>query len=348
MSFHSINYLDWLFLLPFLILIYIVRIRIRENKIKKWIGSQSDFLRSPISETKRHLKLIFGLLSLTLIVIALARPQMEGKKLKIQNKGVYMFLLVDASNSMLAEDVKPNRLSFMKREISRLIALSSGDQIALGLFANSAILASPFTKDFSAVKSYLQDISTDYLTNQGTNFERAFLLSEKTFKKIKENEKAKAVKVLIIASDGESPSLKYKSAIEKLISDQSIHVFTLSFGTKEGGVIPIKDYQGQVKSYKKDSKGNLVVSRLQEEILKNFAKWGKGSYYHVTYGSSSIEQLRQDLDQLKKTTFETTDYTEQEEVYQWFLILAFLIALIELFLNDRAYKKPFYQKGTNK
>lgn len=342
MFFHSINYLDWLFLLPFLIIIYFIRIRIRERKVKKWIGPQSDFLLSPISKTKRHLKIIFSLLTLTLIIIALARPQKEGKTSDIQSQGIYMLLLVDASNSMLAEDVKPNRLTLMKQEVSRLIDLSSGDQMALGLFANSAILTTPFTKDFSVLKLYLQNISTNYLTNQGTNFVSAFRLSEKTFKKIKESERAKAVKVLVIASDGESPSQEYKNAIQGLINKQSVRVFTLSFGTKKGGVIPLKDYKGQVKSYKKNSKGNLVVTRLQEKSLKNFARWGKGSYYHVSYGSNSIEQLRQDLDQLKKSAFETKKHIELEEVYQWFLILAFLIALTELFLSDRIYKKSSY------
>ena len=340
MSFFYPEHLDWFFLFPFLLFIYIVRIRIREKRVKKWLGSQSEFLRSPINRRKRHLKILLSWTVLAFIITALARPQTKGKILKTQNKGLYMLLLADASNSMLAEDIKPNRLTLMKQELSRLINLSSGDQMALGLFANSAILAAPFTKDFSAVKSYLQDISTDYLTNQGTNFERAFFLSVKTFKKIKEDKKAKAVKVLVIASDGESPSFKNEKAIKKLISEQSLHVFTLSFGTKEGGVIPLKDYQGQVKSYKKDKAGQLIITRLKEDSLKKFAKWGKGSYYHVDYGSKSIEQLRQDLDQLKKTAFESQEYTERGEAYQWFLIMAFLTALTELFLSNRAYKKP--------
>lgn len=348
MSFYNIDYLEWLFILPFLLCLYIIQVRRRENKVKKWLGIHSDFLRSLISGKKRHIKTTLRLCVLLFMILSLARLQGEGDKVDIQNKGLYILLLVDASNSMLAEDVKPNRLAFMKQELSRLIDLSSGDQIALGVFANSAILASPFTKDFSAVRSYLQDISPDYLTNQGTNFKRAFLLTGKTFKKVRESEKEKTVKALVIVSDGENHTKEDKKAIQKLFLEQDIRVFTLSFGTKEGGVIPIKDYKGRVKAYKKDIQGNLVVTRLKEEGLKNFAKWGKGSYHHVTYGSQAIEQLRQNLDQLEKTFLETTSYVQKKEYYQWFLILAVVAALLELFVNDRTYKSLFQRRRSVK
>ena len=339
MSFEHPEYLLWLAVLPIFILIYIIRFKIRQKRVKKWLGSRSDFLISSISETKRSIKLILSLAVLTLLFIALGRPQTEGGKIEAQNKGVYLLLLIDASNSMLAEDIKPNRLTFMKKEIARLIDLSSGDQIALGVFANSAILASPFTSDLSAVKSYLNDLSTDHLTNQGTNFERAFRLSAKVFDKIKEKEKEKSIKAVVIASDGEDHSKETKKVIKNLPAQKDIRVFSLSFGTKEGGVIPIKDNSDRVREYKKDIYGKPVVTRLKAESLKKFAKWGKGSYYHVTYGGQAIEHLRRDLDHLEKTLFEKTSYIKKKEAYQWFLILAFLLALMEWVLNDKNYRK---------
>ena len=339
MAFHYPEYLYWLILLPVLIFIYIIRAHIRRKTIKKWLGTRSDFLRSSISEKKRTIKVSLRICVLAFLFIALARPQGEGEKMETRNRGVYILLLVDASNSMLAEDIKPNRLIFMKKEISRLIDLSSGDQVALGIFANSAILAAPFTSDLSAVKSYLNDLSTDHLTNQGTNFKRAFQLSAQVFNKIKETENEQSVKAIVIASDGEDHSKETKKVIQSLLVQKNIRIFSLSFGTEEGGVIPVKDYKNQIKEYKKDIHGQLVITRLKKDSLKKFAKWGKGSYYHVSYGGQAIEQLRQDLDRLEKNLFNKTTHTKKKENYQWFLIGAFLIALMELILNDRSYRK---------
>ena len=339
MNFHHPEYLYWLIFLPILVLLYMIRIHIRRKIVKKWLGSRSDFLRSSISENKRMIKMSLRICVLALLFLSLARPQGEGEKIETHNRGVYILLLVDASNSMLAEDIKPNRLTFMKKEISRLIDLSPGDQIALAIFANSAILAAPFTNDLSAVKSYLNDLSTDHLTNQGTNFEKAFQLSARIFEKIKEKENEQSVKAIVIASDGEDHSKETKKVIQNLLVQKNIRIFSLSFGTKEGGVIPVKDYKNQIKEYKKDIHGQLVISRFKKDTLKNFAKWGKGSYYHVSYGGQAIEQLRQDLDHLAKTLFDKTTQIKKKEMYQWFLICAFLIALMELILSDRSYRK---------
>lgn len=339
MSFESPHYLQYLALISILIVIYIIRIQIRKKNIREWLGSQSEFLRSSISEKKRAIKIALSIFVLVLLFIAMARPQGTGEKIEMKNKGIHILLLVDASNSMLAEDIKPNRITFMKKEISRLIDLSSGDQIALGIFAHSAILATPFTNDLSAVKSYLNDLSTEHLSNQGTNFERAFYLANKVFEKIKENKNELAVRTIVIASDGEDHSTETKKVIKDLIAKKGIRIFTLSFGTTKGGVIPIKDYKGKVKEYKKDMRGDLIITRLKKNSLKNFAKWGKGAYYHVTYGGKAIEKLRQDLDHLEKTLFEKATRTKKKENYQWFLLLATLLALLELILSDRSYKK---------
>ena len=339
MFFESIYELRWLFILPVFILVYIFRSQIRKKRLTQWLGSQSDFLKSSISEKKRLLKMILRLCVLALMIVSLARPQGLGEKIEIQDKGVYMLLMADASQSMLAEDIKPSRLAFMKKELSRFIDLSSGDYIALLIFAHSAVLASPFTNDLSAVKSYLNDLSTDYLTNQGTHFERAFVSGARVFQQIKENDREQATKVIIMASDGEDHSKQTKKVIQNLVNQKNIHVFTLSFGTKEGGVIPLRDYKNQVRAYKKNSQGKLIVTRLKPETLKKFAQWGKGSYYHANYGGRAIERLRADINQLKKTKLKKTERINKKEYYQWFLSLAFLLALLELILSERIYKK---------
>ena len=333
MFFKNPDYFYWFFILFLISILYVFRVFLKKKKLKKILGKQSDFLRSSISDGKRYTKTSGQILVLVFLILALARPQGLGQKIELPNKGVPVLLLVDVSNSMLVEDIRPNRLSFLKQELSRLLDLSLGDQFALVFFANSSILASPFTNDLSAVKSYLSDLSADYLTNQGTNFERAFQLSAQVFEKLKK--KDSFVKVVVLASDGEDHSIKTRKIIKSLVSQENLRIFTLSVGTQEGGVIPIRDYQNNIKEYKKDISGNLVISRLNPDSLKNFAKWGKGSYYHLSYGSQAIESLRKDLDALKTVEMEKNQLVKKKEYYQLFLLLAFLLALFELLLSDR-------------
>ena len=202
MSFHDPNYFYWLAALPFIAIIYGFRIYVRQNLITKWLNLQKNFLTSLISEKKRALKMGLRILTMLLLFTALARPQSAGEKVDIYNKGIHLLLLIDVSKSMLAEDIKPNRLSFVQKKISELIDLSSGDQIALGVFASSLLLITPFTNDLTAIKSYLNDLSADYLSNQGTDFGRAFQSSIKIFSDLKDNEREKSVKAVVLVSDG--------------------------------------------------------------------------------------------------------------------------------------------------
>jgi len=320
-----------------IIICYILQIRIRKRKINKWLGKQKNFLTGFISEPKRHLKMLLTMLALVCFVVALARPQIVGEKVDLNSAGVFIALMVDVSQSMLAEDIKPNRLSFMKRELNHLLDMSQGDQVALVAFAHQAVLIAPFTQDVSAIKSYLKDVSPDYFTHQGTHFSRAFDLVHKAFQGVRSKKYQTSVKIVIVASDGEDHSSQTKAAIKKLLN-QDIRIFTLSFGTKKGGVIPVRNNQGEVIEYKKDTKGQLVVSQLNDADLKNFAKLGKGAYYHMTYGGEGVAQLKDSISQLEKTIFETSSVIKNKEIYFWFLIVGFIFAFCELILSDRSFK----------
>lgn len=339
MSLAHPDYFLWLIVLFLFLCTYVIQTRIREKKKREWLGSQGHFLISSISQKNRHIKFSLKIGVLACMVLALVRLQSPGERVEIQNKGVYILLLVDLSTSMLAEDVKPNRLIFMKKELENLMDKSPGDQIALGVFARSALLITPFTRDRDVIKSYLKYLSPDYLSNQGTDFKRAFQMSVDTFSKIKKSKNKAFVKAVVIASDGGEPTREAKKAIKNLITENKVRVFALAFGTREGAVIPIKDYKNQVKEYKKDTEGRLVITRLMGQSLKNFAKWGKGSYYHVTYGGKAIENLREDLNHLEKSLMDTKMEIQKKEHYQWFLILALFLAFLELLFGERLYKK---------
>ena len=245
-----------------------------------------------------------------------------------------MILAVDISQSMLTEDVKPNRLAFIKKELSHLIDSLQGNQIALIAFAGTSILISPFTNDLSALKLYLNDLSPDYLSRTGTDFGLLFSKTQEVFKRLKSKKNQSVAKVLVIASDGEDHSRDINNKIKKIIKDD-IRVFTLSVGTKEGSIIPIKDNKGRVIEYKQDAKQKVVVSRLNPDTLKNFARLAKGAYYHADYGKDVVLSLKKDLEKLEKTVFEQSSIVQKKEYYQWFLFIGLFLALLELFLGDR-------------
>ena len=336
MIFQSQEYLLWLFALPAALTVYLIRVRLRERILRRHLGRRKSALLKGISESRRRAKAALAFLALPLLAFALARPQTEaeGEKEEIKSAGVYMLFLIDVSRSMLAEDVRPSRLAFMKKELSRLLDMSAGDMAGIVAFARPAVMVTPFTPDLSAAKAHLQDLSPDYFSSQGTSFERAFALAKKAFQSAADKKWKKAVKALIIASDGEDHSPAAKEKIRSLLKE-NIRVFALSFGTKRGGLIPLRDYRGKLIEYKKDAAGEPVVTRLRPSSLKSFARIGKGAYYHASYGGRAISRLREDLDQMEKTVFKSVSVTQRKELYQWLLLAAFLLAFSEIMLGER-------------
>lgn len=323
----------WLLLIPFGALIYILRSLQREKNLSLWFDRQKFFLTGRRSLWIRHLKTALAFSALTLFILALARPQTEGEKTKKESAGIQIVLAVDVSRSMTAEDIYPNRLEFLKKELSRFLNMSGGDQAALAAFSGSALLISPFTTDLSLINVYLDDLSPDFLSAQGTDFNKLFKVINRIFKNVSENTKKRIVRAAIIASDGEDHASGWKSGI-KLLKDQGVRVFTLSVGTKEGGVIPLKNAKGEVVEYKKDSSGKVVISRLKSKSLKQIASKARGGYYHLSYSGRAIEKLRKDLDRLKKTVFETGEFYTKKELFQWFLAVGLILALLELLLIE--------------
>lgn len=343
MFFYNPEHLSWIILLGFLLVIYAIQIRLRDIRLKKWLGSKKLFLNSLVSSKKRYAKFILKLLALLFFIIAFARPRVPGSKVQLESSGVYILILADSSLSMLSTDVKPTRLYFMKKELSRFLEKSQGDKIALAAFANSVDRLSPFTQDIGALVSLLEDLDPKHFFSQGTNFAQAFAFAGKAFQAIKTKQRESTTKVLLIASDGEDHSQLSSQETEALnhLLQQKVRIFSLGFGTKKGGAIPILNRRGEVSEYKKDSSGKLVITKLKSKGLKKFAKLGKGAYYHVTYGGDAMDNLRADINQLEKTNFEKLTTINNKEIYYWFLILGLFFAFAELFVSERR----FYRKS---
>ena len=338
MEFFNKDALLLLLILPLFLWVYIYRVKIRSRRLQQILGKNSLFLTNSVSNSARIIKFVLIFMACVFFILALARPQWIGQKAETKRTGVYMLLAIDISASMLAEDIKPSRLSFLKRELTRFVDISKEDKIAIVAFAGSAVLISPFTEDLSIVKLYLKDLTPSYLSTTGSNFRQLFPQIDRAFKGLK-NKAETAEKIVILASDGEDHDEMSLSSVYSL-EKQGIRFFTLSFGTKEGGVIPIKNRERRTVGYKRNTDNEVVVTKLKTKTLKKLARMTKGAYYHVTYDGKAINSLRADIDGLEKTVFDRKSGYKKKELYQWFLILGLFLAFLELWLSEGRIQKP--------
>lgn len=301
-------------------------------------------LTASVSRQRRRVKLALELAVLALFALALARPQSGESKQKVKSEGVEVMLLVDVSQSMLAEDVRPSRLELAKAELNRFVELSGGDKIGLVAFAGSAVTLSPLTNDKSALKMFLDSMSTTAVTTQGTDFKRALQEAKTAFERggVDPGDDGQVSRLVLIASDGEDNE---PGAIElaRDLASSGVRIFTLAFGTERGGQIPMRDERGNLVGYLRDKTGKEVVSKVNDSTLKELADVGKGQFYQVTFGGSNIKTLLADLARLQKAQFDDAEVTSYNEDYQVYLALAIFLALIEIAFAERRSKGRLWQ-----
>ena len=329
--------LQFLWFIPVLFAAGVYFARRQKRLLDQHLGEKlRPFLTSSVSEKRRLWKRRMELLALSLLLLAYARPQTGEGRQKVKNEGIELMLLMDVSNSMLAEDVRPSRLEVAKSEVNRLIEKASGNRIGLIAFAGSAVLLSPMTTDKEAIKSYVESLGTEAVATQGTDFSRSLNEALDAMERggLGPQDDAQVTRAVILVSDGEdqeSGAVKIANALAK----QDIFIFSLGLGTEQGGAIPVRDQQGTVRGYKRDSSGQVIMSRTKGEALKELARVGRGSFYHLTLQGSAVDALYNDLTQLKKTQFETGEVRSYKEYFQVLLLMAFVIAVLELLLGDR-------------
>lgn len=296
----------------------------------------SRYLLRSLSVGKRRLKMWLQVLALLFFVLALARPQSGEGKQKAKSEGLEIMIAVDVSNSMLAEDARPSRLELAKKELTRFIDGLGGDKVGLIAFAGSAVLLSPLTNDKSALKMYIDSLSPDAVTTQGTDFKKALNEAYLALNRggVESTEEEKITRVVVVASDGEENE---KGGLEEArkIAQEGIRIFTLGFGTEQGGQIPVRDKTGNLVGYKKDRGGQPVITRSTGKALEELAEAGQGNYLHVTFGGDTVQTLRSNIDKLQKAEFDTVEFSHFNEHYQWFLGLGLFFALLELLLGER-------------
>lgn len=335
--FESPRAMQLLWLVPVLFLLSRLWAQRVREQIGRALGAKlQPFLTASLADNKRRFKEYLELIVLILFIICYARPQSGEGHQTVKNEGIELMFLFDVSNSMMAEDVKPNRLAFAKSEVNHFIEISGGDRIGLVAFAGSAALLSPMTTDQDAIKMYIESLSTDSVSTQGTNFAKALREAHEAFSRggLGEQEGAQVTRAIVIVSDGEDNEPGANDEAEAL-AKEGIHIFGLAVGTEEGAAIPMRDDQGQVRGYKREKNGQVIMSKTNGAPLKELARVGKGSFYHASYELDAVKAIHNDIDKLQKSQFENGEVRSYNERYQPLLLLAVVLALIEIVLGER-------------
>lgn len=329
LRYENIEMLYLLALIPILIMIFMVSLNWRKKALNK-LGDYKLVLRliPMASRFKYRLKFILLIISLTALIIGLANPQIGSKMEEVNRKGIDLMIAIDLSNSMLAEDLQPNRLLRAKQSISKLIDRLEGDRIGLVVFAGDAYVQLPITTDYSAAKLFLSTINTDIVPTQGTAIGKAISLCIKSFDY--SNNQSKAI---ILITDGENHE---DNATEKAqeAKELDILVHTIGMGSEQGGPIPIKKRNGQI-SYQKDNDGNTIVTRINEDMLKKIAQAGGGSYIRAQSTQTGLDKLFKEISKMEKSNIETKVFKDYKDQFQWFIGISILFLIIRFFMSER-------------
>lgn len=322
------EYLNLLWLLPLLVVVYWLYLRWKRKAARRLGDPKVIALLMPHKSGWRgHFKFFLHLLTLASILIAIANPQTGSQLEKVKRKGIDIVIALDVSNSMLAQDIKPNRLDRAKQSISRLIDDLENDRIGMVVFAGNAYTQLPITTDYSAAKLMLSSVNTDMVPVQGTAIGKAVEMASSAF------DIEKSGKAIIIITDGETHD---EQALEKVeeAAENGIRVFTIGLGLAEGAPIPI--YQnGTVTGFKKDRDGSTVITRLDETMLQQIANAGKGIYVRASNSQTGLNQIFDEINRLEQNSYDTQSFSDYEDRFQYFIGFALLILFINYIINER-------------
>lgn len=329
-QFQHSDHLYALVVIPLLVSVYVAMIYWRRKRMQRignetLVGSQIiGYI--PGRNTTRFLLTTVALAS---IVFGWANLRMGDKAERSERKGVDVVVALDVSKSMLAKDLQPDRLSRAKQLIMRLTDKMRNDRIALVVFAGKAYMQVPLTVDYSAVKMLLQNVSPEMVPSQGTVIGDAIAMGMESFSRTE-----RKYKTLIVISDGEDHD---KQAVDaaKAAREEGVVIHTVGVGSPQGSTL----YDPDTRSVKLDENGNPVISKLNEEALREIAAAGRGNYYMLQNTDEVAERLNTSLESMEQKSFGVMMFTDFTSYYQYFLAFGVLLLIIEWFLPGAGVKK---------
>lgn len=321
-------YFYLLLLIALFTIVFVIFMLWRKRALMRF--GEPDVIRQlmpDFSVSKPIVKFIGLMLIIAALIVALASPQTGSRLEKVKRKGIDLMICLDVSNSMLATDIKPDRLERAKQAISRLIDNLEGDRIGIIVFAGKAYTQLPITTDYAAAKMFISSINTSIVPTQGTAIAEAIGVAAGSFGESKHN---KAIVIITDGEDHEGSVLEQTEAAMK----KGIVVYTIGMGLPEGAPIPV--YNGTIQTgYKKDRDGNTVMSKLDETLLQRVASVGKGMYIRATTSETGLNKIFDDISKIQKMEIEEKQYSDYEDRFQYLLGLALLLLILDLFIFER-------------
>ena len=330
--FASPQYLYLLLVLVALAAIHYYIIYKKKRQVKRFGDPElTKQLFLGVSRWRPELKFWLAMASLASFIVALARPQFGTRLDTRERVGIEAIIALDVSNSMLAEDVKPNRLEKAKMMVSNMVDGMKDDKIGLIVFAGQAFVQLPITSDYVSAKMFLETISPSMMSVQGTDVAEAINLSMRSFTQQEDVSRA-----IFVITDGEDNEARGVEAAKQAAS-KGVRVYVLGIGNPGGAPIPIPG-TGQ---YIIDDEGNTVISKLSEEMCREIATAGNGSYIYVDNSSSAQKKLSEQVDRLAKAKMESQIYSEYDEQFQGFILIGIVLLLLDVFLLERESKSTW-------
>lgn len=328
--FANIEMLWMLVTIPVFIVAYILYSRRKRRQLEAF-GDPNLIaeLMPNVSRVRPAVKFSILMVALILLIFAAARPQYGQREQTIKRQGIEAMIALDISNSMLAEDVVPNRLDRAKQLLSRMIDKMVDDRVGLVVFAGEAYTQLPITCDYVSAKMFLQTITPDLIKTQGTAIGAALSTAIQSFGSTETD----ASRAIILITDGENHE-DDAIAVATRAKEAGIKVFVIGIGKPEGAPIPIPG----TNNFRKDRQGNVVVSRLNEDMCREVAKAGNGMYVRCDNTNTAMRALEKELDTLATADIETTVYTEYNEQFQSFALVALLLLVIDFYIFNRKNK----------
>ena len=317
----------WLITIPVFVVAYIVCTKRKRRQLVEFGDPELMAQLMPDASKSRPIwKFCLLMVALVLLIVAVARPQFGQKEKTIKRQGIEVMVALDISNSMLAEDVAPNRLDRAKQMLSKMMDNMVDDKVGLVVFAGEAFTQLPITCDYVSAKMFLNTTSPALIQSQGTAIGAALRTAMASFG----TAESEAGRAIVLITDGENHE-DDAVAMAKQAYEHGIQVFVVGIGKPEGSPIP----KAGTNEYMKDRSGQVVVSKLNEEMCQQIAAAGHGVYVRCDNTNTAMRALQKELDELAKAEQESTIYADYNEQYQSFVLVALLLLVIEFFIMMR-------------
>jgi len=324
-------YFYYFAIIPILIVCFLLAFWWKKRTQKKFTNSLLLEKLAPNSSTfKSVLKLVFLLIGISFLIISLVNPKMGTKLKTIKREGVDVVFALDVSKSMLAQDIAPNRLEKSKQIISKIIDKLGSDRVGIIIYAGNSYPLLPITTDHAAAKMFLQNANPEMVSSQGTAINEALNLAKTYY-----NNDEQTNRFLIILSDGEDHQTETKQVAQNIAND-GVKIYTIGVGTETGGPIPT-NINGAI-GYKKDRKGETVITKRNMTVLQDIADVSNGAYLDGNKTQKPVNFIENIIANAQKSEFETKQFSDYKDQFQWFIGLGILFLLMDVFFLDKKTK----------